>query len=603
MASVDFVSMDPTHLTQEELDHELYVRGIDLSLMGTTEDRIRLLILHRGDPPSKNNVDNLDPLIELSLLTIKVLEIRTLYEEWKGTTNLSARLATLFCHCVLRIRRTIFRGANFGIHSQFLKLADQIIKLHRPLEEMYQLRFPILHLPAESDESELDEGMRGLHFSEGSKRSVETPEKLTKVEKTSKKKPQGKKKKVLDSTSDSSSDSTASSESTSTDSNSTKSTSRSSWRSKKHKKHKKKKRKHHHRTQRNWVNPLSRWTCKFERGDDLHTFLDNVQEAKDVHDVSEKDLLKGFGLLLEEPAQTWYRINKGEIRSWSHLKKEMALAFNPTEDDDAVLDKIRKLQQHSDETFVVFEARANGLFSRLSRPLDETEKVRKLMNGLDLYYRQQIKQADVTTLKRLRAECKRIEPDKAHIMKLEKDSRRKEEKHKEKTERYKAQKVSAVVPQEGSDSSAGEMIETDASKVAGFPGNSMCFKCWRCGKIGHFSHQCTESIHCINCGQKDTIVERCSRCSDAQARGLWKSTGNQTGSWTGGSPGLMDQTPPSNPNLATPLTPKPAGQNPNPPKRILQRQDQNSSSSQHRPQQHRGQDGQGTASSKQPKRS
>ena len=176
----------------------------------------------------------------------------------------------------------------------------------------------------------------------------------------------------------------------------------------------------------------------------------------------------------------------------------------------------------------------------MNRPLEEREKVRKLLKGINLFYRSRIRASEVRTIKALRRECKEIEEDKPQLLKLVKDTQKKED-------RGKAVKVSSLQGKTeevnvdvDSDSNLGAI---DVATVSSLNISPKMVQCWRCGKAGHFAHQCPEKISCIGCGLADVIIERCQRCAQAQAKGTW---GNLPTSWMGGNPGQVVLLPPMN---------------------------------------------------------
>ncbi|KAE8741787.1 hypothetical protein FOCC_FOCC012676 [Frankliniella occidentalis] len=125
-------------------------------------------------------------------------------------------------------------------------------------------------------------------------------------------------------------------------------------------------------------------------------------------------------------------------------------AFAPADSDESIMDKIDSLKQRADETYVVFEARMKQLFSRLTEQLRESTKVKKVLAGLHLYYRSKINSSEVSSLRDLRMLCKRFQPDKPHILKLQQEERKRAEDKKKDCDR-KSPKVSSVEVPETTD--------------------------------------------------------------------------------------------------------------------------------------------------------
>ena len=538
-----FVTMDPFALQEDELDHELFVRDLNSLLVSSFVEKAQLLISNRSADAAQAQVGLLKPDEEYKILSVKIWEVLTIHKEiQRRNVEKSSRLSSLYCHCLFRLRRIWFRDPK--LFEDFKRLARSLERMHPLLEKLYGYRFPCLAVPDDFEEKNKSREMSDDQ--EEKKKSGETsddslsgrfkgmkiPKKKSKAKKKKEKKTSKKKKrkkKISSSSSEGSeeSESTSTSDSTSDSDESTRG-SKTGQRSRR-------------------VNPVSKWNYRFEKNEDLSSFLADVEDARLTHDVTEEELLKGFGLLLGGNALKWYRSARKDIHSWRQLKREIKEAFSPAEDDDDILDKVRKLKQAPDETYVVFEARMKELFARVSRSLDESEKVKKLLNGLNIYYRSRIQSREVRSLKALRSICTGLEADKAHIIQLQKEEQRKEEKARDEKrfDRKPEKRVHVAAATEGSEPEEGAAAalctSVDVSAIATRP-VPMIIQCWKCGKHGHYAHVCPEKISCIVCGQADTVVERCSRCSGYRAQMLWGAAmpENQRWSWQGGNPGPMD---------------------------------------------------------------
>ena len=514
--------MNPASLHADELEYELTIRGVEFRDNEKVSMLIELLNQHAQNEVTEEQLGALDPRTEYEKLKWKLKEIETLIAEASACgliVDKPIRPVSLFVHTVIRLRRIMYRSMGSGA-DVFIQMAKKLNHLHDLISQLAPaLIFPCLHVPSEDedpwreleklkikqekderkqDQSSSDTEAQTQTSSKKSKQATERPDKSKKKSKSSRRSRESRKKKKKRSkkasTSESSSSSSpSSSSSSSSDSDSPDRAPRSGK-----------------------FNPLSRWKWRFSGKEDLFTFLDKVEESADVHGVKDSVLLAGISLLLEGDAHVWFRAKKNTITSWRIFKKEIKEAFDPGEDDEHILEKLSQLKQSSSETYVVFEARCEELFARLQRPLDSQEKLKKVLKGLHLYYRSRVSVARIESLRKLRKRCQEIEKDKAQIMKLEEEKKKKDRKDYEKEDR-RFKPVHAKVAAAEASGSSSEEVEVAAAAA---PKNN-AIVCWRCGRTGHFSSHCSTKIFCVGCGQPDTLAEHCPRCARASAAGHW----------------------------------------------------------------------------------
>lgn len=533
------------HLTSDEIDYELDIRNV--RKLHTREDKIQQLANHIDLNPPRISLEALEPANELIVIRSKVMEIQTLLGEAIASGVIPVRIKSLFIHAVYRLRRVMFRRSD--LTQDFC----QVGKILQGVQEQLGILYPLLHFPRivlPDDVANLHVNMSNLSLSQqhsrqesnpgerphedtpsGSGRRDSSPQLSSASRKNKKKKKKKKSKKKKSKRRNSSSSSS------STDSSSSSSSSEED------------KRRRHRQS-----NPVVKWSCRFSgKGDRLHEFLEEVEEKADMHDVSNEELLRGIGSLLEGAAKTWHR-NNSDISSWSQYKRRMREAFCPSDLDDVVYEKIESLRQTDEETFAVYEARAEELFHRLTRRLEESEKLRILMKGLHYFYRSRIRSRDMTSLRTLRRECHDLEPDKAVVMKMERKAKKSEKKEEEREKKKEFRdvrhtRVHALQTDEdiGCADSCDAAEEEAAAVFTSTPKAKFVPVCWRCGGTGHFSNKCTEKIFCCNCGKADTLAERCSNCATAAAKGMWSAPAqqeNQKGTGKTGNPGPSQQPAP-----------------------------------------------------------
>lgn len=553
-------------LNLDEIEHELFVRDVHTEEQESKSAKLAEVL---QQPVKTGKVKELDQAEEVVILTTKITEIQTLLVEMlanKTPVDADSRVVALYLHCFYRMRRNMFLDpAHFSDYQQLAKRLNlSQFKLDVLTDD---LLFPKLY-DSEDEQADMDE------LEEIKRRRDERRKSLKKEERESKQREEERRQKGIEEI---------------LRRNEKKSTSRSkknnsNKKSKKSERDKYSYREPHQEFQTDESDVSDQLSDQSDRSDDrssrasssrilrrrnpllnlkrkttysgtedLPAFLLDVEECAEINKMTEEEILLGITNLLEGKAETWYRRKRAKIASWKALKREMTSAFNAEEDDETVLDKINGLKQDKKETFAVFEAQMEELFDRLSAPLTEREKIKKLMKGLHLYYRSRILSGEVDSVRTLRSKCRALEKDKSQVLKMEQEQRKKDLKKDEREEKKnkKYTKVAKVDVSRGA--SAGSGSDSEVCDVA-TPMRSTPLLCWRCGESGHFSIKCTTPIHCIQCGAPDTIAERCPKCSHDAARGksskkaaISKEPENSPGESRGGKPflGPFNHPPPA----------------------------------------------------------
>lgn len=506
--------MDPMLLRKDEMTYELKIRSLLVFDHDTHLHLVNRALENADTPVNEDKVEALDANQEFLEMRPKVFECETLVAELLSQTLTEAntsRVTSLYVHLTHRLRRIVYR-ANGSVFDDLKTLGRRVANLHDKLSPLYpDMTFPYLFIP--------DDDVTII------------ASKVTKMVVKDEKLPE-KSSKDIDSSS-------SSSQSSSNSSRSSRSSRSSKQKKKKEKKKKKKRYEHKWRSEpsggRPKMNPVTKWTQRYSRGEDLPKFLEDVEEQANIHSVTDGELLRGLSSLLTGDAEVWYRDYRDSISSWEDCKKAMKKAFAPADNDESVLEKISSLKQKTEETYVVFEAKMKQLFHRLTEPLSEKQKVKKVLAGLHVYYRSRIRSADISSLRDLALACQGLEEDKPHILKLERDEEKKREMKTEK----RFPKVNALEPSVP-DAEASVKPRVEVAAAAPIKGSAM--QCWKCSKFGHFAKDCTERVSCAVCGLPDTVAAKCTNCAQARAMGYWFSIaqqpsnrGNMTRDWIRGN--------------------------------------------------------------------
>lgn len=558
-----YAVIDPGVLSVEELTYECNVRGLVVN-EGVSKDALEQLYSdHKHSEADEVALAAFNAAEELRVLQVKVQEVRTLVADAKTRTQ-KQRLASLYLHCVPRVRRSMFRDKDLA--HDFVSLGRKLNTVFHKIQAVCGVKaeFPKLYASSD-DDSEVERAERKKQRKiekerEAKKKEKEERERI-KQEAEEKKRREEKKRKEEKNreerknrdehkktnerkikherrdyrerkphyTTDSSS---SSSTSTSTDSSSSSSPggARGGGSYRRRKKTYKRRR---------GKNPVLSWHMRYNgnRSKDLHRFLEEVEEAMDVNEVSEDELLRGVGSLLEDSAKTWHSQKRKTIGSWPAFKRQIRSAFTPEDNDEEVMEKISVIRQSSEETFAVYEARCTELFQRLNRPLAEADKLKKIFKGLHLYYKTRISSHQADSLRHLRKCCKDLEADKAQIMKQEKEERkkfdRKSDKEERRDSRYPKVSAASVVELDSDEAPAVDAVSVPVGRNA--------LVCYICRKTGHLGIKCPTAKFCVICGAPDTTAENCQRCVQAERNNKWRrQSAPKSENVSGGSaPGVM----------------------------------------------------------------
>ncbi|XP_011881426.1 PREDICTED: uncharacterized protein LOC105569517 [Vollenhovia emeryi] len=124
-------------------------------------------------------------------------------------------------------------------------------------------------------------------------------------------------------------------------------------------------------------NTMRKWNLHFSgaRGEDGETFLLRIEEGRGLIPVSDADLLQCLPFFLTGMALSWYRTKRDRFRTWLVFKTAWRTRFGNPDFQFALRDEIMRRTQGESEPVADYFTCMNTLFSRLSPPWSEEEKV------------------------------------------------------------------------------------------------------------------------------------------------------------------------------------------------------------------------------------
>ncbi|KOB65407.1 Gag polyprotein [Operophtera brumata] len=132
--------------------------------------------------------------------------------------------------------------------------------------------------------------------------------------------------------------------------------------------------------ERNHISDLQK--LKFNGKSCVHVFIQRMNEFCMSRNISHTKLLT-YGIeMFTEQALHWYRSVKDDVNSWDDLTKLLVADFSQFDYDYRLVSEIRSRTQGDAENIVIYFAMMSELFSRLSKPMSEAEKLEILLHNI-----------------------------------------------------------------------------------------------------------------------------------------------------------------------------------------------------------------------------
>lgn len=243
--------------------------------------------------------------------------------------------------------------------------------------------------------------------------------------------------------------------------------------------------------------PIGQWGIVFsgdEFGLSVNDFISQLEMRAMGQRVDVEYLMADFSQVLQGPAKVWYRAFYKNIHSWFELKSQLRLQFLPPDYDFLLKREIEDRLQGANETFNVYLASMEMLFSSMSEPLTELAKLPILIRNLHLFYLEKIQDRSINSIEQLSSFCRSLEITKSIV------------------ERRQTGSVPVMEP-----AFAAPFVPARHNEVFAIEQPTEQVKvCWNCQKSGHRFQDCRNSrknIFCYRCGAVGTITRYCKRCS------------------------------------------------------------------------------------------
>lgn len=248
--------------------------------------------------------------------------------------------------------------------------------------------------------------------------------------------------------------------------------------------------------------PVHKWDIKFNGSREGMVVLDFIKRVKFLatsENVKLDDLIRSAYHLFREEAQIWYEANHRDFKTWGDLEFKLKEDFLPRNYKRILEKQLLERKQKSGESFSIFLAHMNTLFSKLEKEKSELEKIDVLRDNLRQTYRDilGIQLGRISTVNELKDIC--LEAENLYPDCLKPD----------------VKKVQREIVSEVSTPISITKVPMTRPLTFGQREPERKFTCWNCGSEGHASRDCTspKTIHCHRCGEKNVTVRNCPRCS------------------------------------------------------------------------------------------
>jgi hypothetical protein len=246
---------------------------------------------------------------------------------------------------------------------------------------------------------------------------------------------------------------------------------------------------------------LNSLNLKFDGTTCVRVFIERLEELRQARNISEDHILSAFSDLLDNSALHWFRSNKDTIDTYKQLIKCLKNDFDIPDLDYKLRSEIRQRTQAKNETIVVYLSTMQGMFSRLTHALSDSEQLEILMHNIRPEYMKELALHNIPTIDKLKFYCKQLELARSRADQFIEPNfnnfRITSDLHNKSTLKLVGKQISAL-------------DKPTSSRY-------LDKKCFRCNQNTHFTNQCkSRELVCFKCGKKGVKRSDCENCQDSK---------------------------------------------------------------------------------------
>jgi Retrotransposon gag protein len=159
--------------------------------------------------------------------------------------------------------------------------------------------------------------------------------------------------------------------------------------------------------------PVNKWKPIFfgeeGKGLALNEFLSQIEFLAESECVDEVELHSKIHHLFEGRAKNWLMYARKKYTTWSTLKSELRRTFLSPEFDFRQRRQCEDRLQKRNETFSIYLAEMERMFTSLSDPLTEKQKLEILKRNMKPVYRYAVASTDINSIRDLDLYCGRLD--------------------------------------------------------------------------------------------------------------------------------------------------------------------------------------------------
>lgn len=251
-------------------------------------------------------------------------------------------------------------------------------------------------------------------------------------------------------------------------------------------------------------------TIKYDGKTCVRSFLQKLDEFVKSRGIGYEKVLSFGHEIFTGEALPWFRSIRRQVKDWSQVAEALIADFSPKNFDAQFLSQIRSRLQGKDEKICIYLAVMDCMFSRLTKPLSEDEKLEILSgNILPCYANVLASAGEIFNIDNLKEVCQKYERVQTQFFKRSEPSSR----NCIPLATEFVYRGESSAPSNFEKSKPLNNFQNTKSYVSAVASKDVY--CPRCRNNTHSLKTCTQprDIVCFKCGKKGVRTPDCTKCN------------------------------------------------------------------------------------------